>query len=387
MYDVIVVGSGIVGATCALTLAKYTPLHIAVLDSRACALEQDAPPRVSAVSPTSKKMLENIDVWPAASSHISAFTKMHVWDATSQGHLDFDCESVRETALGYIVEDFFIKNDLIEQIIKAPSIQYFCPVQPVSLQRTDQGIRLQLDDQSVLSAKLLIGADGAHSWVRKAANIALTSKDYGQQALVATVETTLPHHQTARQRFLSTGPLAFLPLKEEKTCSIVWSAKIEYAEYLMALGEAAFKKELQRQFENRLGEITRATKRYVFPLQRNQAKQYIGEHIVLMGDAAHTIHPLAGQGLNLGLQDVRLLTELIAEAHHKKRDFASASVLRRYERARKTATLKIITIVDTLNYLFSNEKKPIQQFCKMGMNWIHQLPFIKNDIIEYAMGR
>lgn len=433
MYDIIIVGSGIVGAATALALARETSLKIAVIEAKMPAdenLDYRSPHflfegrrghgwheasragcpfpktrsegkdsqgpdvlmpydhRVSAISLASKNILHNLHCWDAIKAkRISPYTHMHVWDSIGIGKIHFDSASVGESVLGYIIEDSVIRKSLHEQFQRYSNIDFLCPIKLNQLKETADYIELITSDQKTIQTKLLIGADGAHSWVRANSNIDLTQHDYAHTAIVTTVKTELPHQKTARQYFLPTGPLAFLPLSDLHHCSIVWSATHEYANDLLALDDAAFCKKITTEFGKTLGDVTHATSRYHFPLQMRHVKNYVRSRLALVGDAAHTIHPLAGQGVNLGLLDGAALAEIVIDAHKKNRDFASLATLRRYERWRKGDTTAMLTLVSGLKQLFGSDKKSLQQIRNAGLNVTNQLPFLKNALMNYALGK
>jgi 2-octaprenylphenol hydroxylase len=390
-YDIVIVGSGIVGATAALVLAKNTSLHIAVLEAKTPTFNEQShshETRVSAIALSSQRIFENIHVWPSiASKRISPYQKMHVWDPLGKGEIFFTAETLQEKALGYIIEDHVMRESLLEQFTHYNNLDFLCPVTPSSLEKVGTDIVLTTTDQQIIQTKLLIAADGAESWVRKQLGVELTTRDYQHTAIIASVQTELPHQATARQSFLSTGPLALLPLEHQNQCSIVWSVMPDYAAELLALNDDAFNKALSSAFEYRLGHITVMIPRQSFSLKMRHAKHYVGEGYALIGDAAHTIHPLAGQGVNLGLLDAAALTDVISVAWKKNRNFASHDTLRRYERWRKGDTLTMLRMVDALKYVFSSEKKALFYLRNAGLNMVDRLSFMKAVIANYALGK
>lgn len=390
-YDIIIVGGGIVGATAALALAKNKTLKIALLDTKPLATlwqQSDVDYRVSAISLASQRIFQNLQVWPLLEAkRLSPYVKMHVFESCGTGAMHFDCAAVHANALGYIIEDQVLRSSLFEKIAEQPHIHLLSPVKLIALQENTQDILLKTADQQTLTAKLVIGADGAHSWVRQQAQIGLTTWDYEQTALVTTVKTTLPHQQTARQRFLPTGPLAFLPLREEKTCSIVWSTSPDEAEKLYQLPVDLFAQALTTAFAATLGETKIIAERYLFPLKMRHAQQYVKSRIVLLGDAAHTIHPMAGQGVNMGLLDAASLADIIQTAISKKRDFTALYTLRRYERWRKSENIIFLGFVELLKKLYVSQQSTIQSLRNKGMHFTNQFPLLKNGLTHYALGQ
>lgn len=387
-YDIIIVGSGIVGATAAITLAKNTSLKIAIIDAQHISVnspDQEFDHRVSAISQASQRIFKNLNVWEKMrAKRVSAYTHMHVWQELDAAKIDFDSAHVNADVLGFIIEDSVMRSSLYEAFSSYPHLHLHHAVALTTLREKSDCIELITADEQIYSAKLIIGADGANSWVRKQMDVALNTYEYGHTAIVATVKTQMPHEATARQRFLTTGPLAFLPLSEPHTASIVWSTTD--AEKLLALDDAEFKKTLSNAFEHRLGNITDVAKRYHFPLKMRHAKNYVKSRMALIGDAAHTIHPLAGQGVNLGLLDAACLTQVIIDTHKKQRDYASFITLRRYERWRKGDNLAMLKMVEVLKYLFMSDKSFIQLLRNVGLSVTDRYSFLKNFFTNYALG-
>lgn len=391
MYDVIIVGSGIVGAATALGLARQTSLKIAVIEAKLPSGSSDVTSydhRVSAISLASKHILQNLQSWDSIKAkRISTYTRMHVWDAKGSGEIDFDSQFLGEAALGYIIEDRVIRQSLHEQFSLYPNIEFLCPLKLAGLHEKTDHIELVTEDKKILTTKLLIAADGADSWVRTQAQIELTNKDYEHTAIVASVTTTLPHQATARQRFLSTGPLAFLPFQDPYHCSIVWSATHDYAKQLLALDDDAFSERLAKEFAHQLGDVVNVSKRHSFPLRMRHVKNYVRSRMALVGDAAHTVHPLAGQGVNLGLLDAAALVDVIVDAQNKQRDFSSLATLRKYERWRKGDVVAMLCMVSGLKQLFGSEREVLQTLRTKGLAWVNEMTWVKNLFANYAVGK
>jgi 2-octaprenylphenol hydroxylase len=392
-YDIVIIGSGTVGATAALAIAKSTSLRIAVLEAKTPSFEWGAQTnsydsRVNAIAPSSQRIFENIQVWQSiVSKRISPYYDMHVWEAASKGEITFTAQALREYALGYIIEESVIRTSLLEHFKECSNIDFLYPVQMISLQKKTDHIEIITQDHSIIKTQLVIAADGAESWTRQQLGVELTTWDYQHTAIIATAQTELPHYSIARQRFLPTGPLAFLPLEDPHQSSIVWSVTPEYAATLLSLEETIFANKLSEAIEYKLGQVTQIISRQFFPLKMRHAKKYVGERFALIGDAAHTIHPLAGQGVNLGLLDAASLSEVIIDAHNKKRHFSNIATLRRYELSRKGDTLLMLAAVESLKYVFASEIKPIQYLRHIGLNMTNRLPFLKNFMANYAIGK
>lgn len=388
-YDIIILGSGMVGSALACALAE-TNLKIALLDKQKPQLDwpiEGYDLRVSALTYASQKILKHIGAWPdILKRRVSPFSKMQVWDASGDGKIEFSAEDSGVPQLGHIVENRVTQGALFDCIEKHKNIDYLQPVTATNVMADDNKVELTLDDGNILEAKLIVGADGARSWLRQQANIQISTKDYGQKGVVTTVKTEFHHGNTARQRFLATGPLAFLPLPDGY-CSIVWSTTSDEADRLVNLDEEIFISELESALgESELGKIESIGKRAAFPLKKQHAEQYCAQRLVLVGDAAHTIHPLAGQGVNLGLLDIATLAEEIISTLDKRRDIGDHALLRRYERRRKGDNLLMMSSMDGFHSLFSNENKGLSFIRNLGLNVTNKITPLKSKLMGHAMG-
>jgi 2-octaprenylphenol hydroxylase len=388
-FDILIVGAGVVGLTTALALSKKTNLTIGLIDSKKISPTWNPDStdlRVSAISPASKKIVESLGVWTLIQAkRTSPYTKMSVWNQYQHSEINFKCDEVNADALGHIVEDSAVRDSLLEALANRYNVTLFSSVQLISLQKNQQGVELASTD-AVFTATLLIAADGGDSWVRHQLDIMMHKQAYDHHALVASVETELSHQQTASQRFLPNGPLAFLPLASSNQCSIVWSAPAEDVRALLALSDTEFKQSLENAFEHKLGSILTVSQRASFPLIMRHASSYVQEHIALVGDAAHTIHPLAGQGVNMGLLDVASLVDVISSAHSLGRKWYSLATLRAYERERKSHNTLLLTVVDSIKKLFERSEKPIQHWREVGMQLTQHSQLLKQFFMRHAMG-
>ncbi len=388
-FDIVIVGSGMVGATLACMLASETDLSIAVIDTVA-PLEQPSTAsfdiRVSAITRASENIFKNIAVWETIKAlRVSPYRDMHVWDAKGNGVLHFDSADLAEPTLGHIIENRVMQYALQQRLKTFENITVIAPACCKKMIENDEQIVLLLEDDKVITASLLVGADGSRSWVRQQANIMVRGWDYDQAALVTYVKTEKPHQEIAWQRFMPTGPLAFLPLTEGYS-SIVWSTTPEHANELKNMSEAEFKKALCIASDNTLGEILSCAERGVFPLRFFAVDNYIKPNLALVGDAAHTIHPLAGQGVNLGLADAAALAQTLVDAYNSAKSIHSKPVLRRYERWRKADNLAMMVAMDGLKNMFGSELSVVRELRNTGMNMINNLPVVKNILIKQAMG-
>jgi len=381
-YDIVIIGGGMVGLACANALAK-SKYSIAIIESGDDKIEipsKEISTRVSAITRASQRFLEKLHVWQdIENQRVSPFREMYVWDSTGNGKIHFDSADVSEANLGYIIENAIIRSALLEKVKSAENIEIFFSQRLKELKDKT----LIFEDGKETTAKLFIGADGARSWLRKQAGIEFTERDYGHHALVANVSTEKSHQMTAWQCFMPSGVLAFLPLQDNHQCSIVWSTKPEHAEKLKNLNDTEFNQALSEAFEHRLGKVTVNSKRITFPLNMRHVKDYIKPGIALIGDAAHTIHPLAGQGVNLGFLDAECLAENILNA---KTGIDELSTLRKYERTRKSKNSEMILIMDGFRYLFGFDNKPISWIRNFGLNMTNSIDPLKKLIMKKAMG-
>jgi len=388
VHDVAVVGAGMVGAALALRLAE-SGFDVALIEAREpppWRAEDDVDLRVVALAPSSVAFLDCVGAWKnIAASRAYAYTRMHVWDAAAPGTLNFDAREQGESALGYIVENRLIQSVLWNSL-KQAHIALRVPANVVSTDVDADRRVLALDDGTSLSAKLVIAADGAESALRKMSGIEITERGYAQRAIVAHVKTDRPHESTAWQRFLPHATLAFLPLGDGRS-SIVWSAPVDEVERLLALDDAAFCRELGAAFDFRLGNITATTKRVAIPLRLLLAKRYVATRLALAGDAAHVVHPLAGQGVNLGLRDAAELADALIDARESKRDFAAEVVLRRYERRRRSDDSLSAYAFDAIQRVFGSERLPLAAARGAVLSIVDRLPPLKKLFARHAAGR
>jgi 2-octaprenylphenol hydroxylase len=383
-FDIIVVGAGMVGACAAYALAGKG-FRIALIEAAAPRKIEPTPDydqRVSAISPDSRGFLERLGVWQQLDDErVCYYEQMHIWHHNGDASLAFDAVDLARDNLGAIVENRLIQQALHQACDGAPGIQWFKPDSiETLLQNNDDGVELRLTSGRSLSAGLLIAADGRNSPTRNLAGITAMIGQYRQTAIVANVDTELVHRHTAWQRFLSTGPLAFLPLANDQS-SIVWSCDDDFAEQLINVSDEEFCTALGEAFEFRLGRITRCGERMSFPLGWHHCERWLKNRVLLIGDAAHSVHPLAGQGVNLGFSDVDLLLRLVAE---HTRDIPSKQ-LRRYERQRKSETWVASQGFSGLKWIFGIDQKGINQVRDLGMRMIDQTPWIKRRMMEKAV--
>ncbi|WP_350645290.1 FAD-dependent monooxygenase [Pseudoalteromonas sp. G24-MNA-CIBAN-0072] len=384
--QVCIVGGGCVGLTLALGLAKAN-ISVVVLD----AAPTQAPPsddyglRVSALSIASQTLLEQLNVWPhIIAERACAYTHMDVRDADSFGKIAFNNEQLELEHLGHIVENDIIRFALIKELEQQSNATLMFNTEYQQIHQSESDVFINLKTGEPIIAKLLVAADGANSAIRKQFNMALSFKDYDHHALVATVKTKESHANTARQVFLPTGPLAFLPLSDEHTHSIVWSTSPNHCDELLAMDDTTFNKAVMAAIDGQCGLCEVQSKRVAFPLKMRYAQQWVNGKVVLMGDAAHTIHPLAGLGMNLGLKDAAYLIELLSQ---DAKEFASTRTLRDYERTRKLDAQKHIAMMQGLKELFEGAN-PVKKLIRgVGLSLVDNLGPIKHLFAKEAIGK
>ena len=397
-YDVVIVGAGMVGSALACALGGSS-LRVALIEARELdgewPLQSDTidgfDSRVSALTSASQQWLQALGAWSGmAAQRVSAYTHMHVWDAEGTGSISFDAADVNRPQLGHIVENRVTTCALLRQLLTHRNIHLLAPQRVQSLEQTGEGQRLLLESGMELQASLVVAADGANSHLRQLADFPLREWDYGHHAIVATVECEHRHRRTAWQRFLPEGPLAFLPLSDaagdDRFCSIVWSAIPSYAENLMALPDDEFCRQLGAAFERRLGAVIACGQRFSFPLRQRHAREYVRPGLALVGDAAHTIHPLAGQGVNLGLRDAQALGEELLRAARRELNPGSEQVLRRYQRRRMGDNLAMMAGMEGFKRLFEQNHPLLRWARNSGMRWLDGVAPAKRQIIRQGMG-
>jgi len=394
MFDIVIVGGGPVGACAGALLARGTGgaagLSVALLEPRAPgAVAADAPPdqRVVALSRASERLLKRSGSWaqiPAA--RLSPYERMRIWHESvppsSPAVLVFDAADVGEPNLGYIAENRALQVALLAAF--AESGGHLEPQPFTALSIGEEHVQVSTP-RGTLSARLVVGADGAQSALRAAAGLSIESRAYGQTAIVANVATERPHEATAWQRFMRDGTLAFLPLADG-TSSIVWSADEGRAAHLLSLSDAGFAEELDRASDLALGGTRLVSERLSFPLIRLAAQRYVAQRVALIGDAAHVVHPLAGQGVNLGLLDAAALAQQVAAAVASREDPGALRVLRAYERWRKSELAGMALAIDAFDRLLAHGAGPVARLAQRGLSWVNRSQELRRFFIHRALG-
>lgn len=387
--DVAIVGGGMVGLTVACGL-QGSGLRVAVLEQHLPQPQAaDAPYalRVSAINAASEKLLSHLGVWSnIVAQRASVYHGMEVWEKDSFGRIAFDDASMGFSHLGHIVENAVIHHALWQKAQSCKDITLLAPAELQQVAWGENDAFLTLKDGTMLTARLVVGADGARSWLRDQADIPLTFWDYRHHALVATIRTTEPHHAVARQAFHGDGILAFLPLSDPYLCSIVWSLSPQEAEHLQQASEDEFNRALSVAFDNRLGLCKVESERQLYPLTGRYARQFAAHRLALVGDAAHTIHPLAGQGVNLGFMDAAELIDEVRRLHRQGKDIGQHLYLRRYERSRKHSAAVMLAGMQGFRELFAGENPAKKLLRDIGLKLADTLPGVKPQLIRQAMG-
>ncbi|MCC4832533.1 FAD-dependent monooxygenase [Shewanella sp. 10N.7] len=386
-YDVAIVGGGMVGLATAIGLAEAN-LNVVVIDAgQTEAVSGEPRLRVSAINKASERLLTNLGAWQYIDQARTApYQKMAVWDKDGLGKIAFDAASISEPSLGAIIENQSISYALAKRTSELTNITH---LEGQRLERIAFGEReswLTLDNGENLSAALVVAADGANSWVRTQCQIPLTFWDYGHHAIVATIRTSQPHEDTARQVFLADGPLALLPLYEDNLCSIVWSVSPQEAERLLALSPEEFSKALTAASDGRLGICELVSERQSHPLRMRYARHFARHRLLLAGDAAHTIHPLAGQGVNLGFLDAASIIETVSELHDAGKDLGDYANLRALERWRKAEAIEMISAMEGFKRLFAGSNPVKKALRDLGLNLIDNVAGLKTVFIKQAIG-
>ena len=397
-FDVVIVGAGIVGATLAALLAQKqscSKLRVAVVDA---GLFQDRPsmtdfdPRVVAISESSRAVMTSIGAWPAIEgARACPYYQMRVWDGEGTGKIQFDADTTDSNVLGHICENKVVLSAL-HAVLKTHSerVSLFFGQTLEALQVQGSNHQLIFESGLRLDAGLVIGADGPQSKLRSLAGLSTSEWDYKHKAIVTTVHTGKPHQHCAWQRFSKHGPLAFLPLQkdhnDQQYCSIVWSVDSDKADDLMQLSDDDFCKALGKEFEHTLGDIKHVDQRKAIPLRQRFAKRYVKHGLALVGDAAHTIHPLAGQGVNLGIADVDVLAAEIERACQRGLDIDEPATLRRYERRRQPQNLGAMASMEAFKRGFASDNLTVKWLRNWGLNTVDRHSIVKNIFSKIASG-
>jgi len=405
-FDVVIAGGGLSGALAALSLSKLKhsdgrALTIAIVEANAihtdAKLTFDA--RVLALSHGSAAYLDSLGAWQSLVDDAAPIKKIHISDRGHYGKARLTAADHHVSALGYVIEMALIGKALLSSLKDLPNITWFCPDSIKSIEWQTSHVDIELSSsantQTSIQAKLLLGCDGAQSSVRKFAGINSSSKPYEQSALIANVSMEKTHQNCAYERFTETGPIAMLPLtggatnssfSKNKRCSLVWTLTPEQASEMAQLNDGDFNQALEHAFGSWLGKVEQAGKRDVYPLNLVQANEQVFHRTALIGNASHAVHPIAGQGFNLGVRDVEQLSTFIAKALENKQDIGQFDLLSQYAEQRKGDHQQVITITDSLVTLFSNQLPPLVLGRNIGLKVMNYLPVLKGALVNKLMG-
>jgi len=384
--DVIILGGGLNGASMALALAHggITSVVIDYADPKTI-LTANYDGRTCAIAAASKSVLEVIGAWENMADGAEPILDIRIADGQSPLFLHYDHHDVGDEPLGYIVENLVTRSALYRAIEKNDLIKMIAPTKVETIERDQDAMTITLSDGQVVRAPLAIGAEGRKSMLREWAGIKTYNWSYKQSAVVCTVKHKEPHNGLAVEHFLPAGPFAILPMTDNR-CSIVWTEGTDQANYLVNLDDQTFLDELHRRFDGYLGDLEVIGPRFCYPLGLQHAYHYTQDRLALIGDAAHGMHPIAGQGLNMGIRDVAVLAEILVNARRLGRDIGSADVLAEYEQWRRFDNTVMLAVTDVTTRLFSNDIAPIRWARDMGLAIVEKIPPLKKTFMSHAMG-
>jgi 2-octaprenyl-6-methoxyphenol hydroxylase len=384
--DVTIVGGGLAGLTAAIGLAQEG-FEVAVIDMAPkgdlTAVSYDG--RSSALAYASCQLFEALGIWQHMEPFAQPILEIRVSDGPSLLHLHFDNETLGDGPLGHMVENRHTRLALFKRLEEMEGIHLFAPEKVAKIERDSARATVTLESGTVIHAPLLLGIDGRGSIVRKHAGMALSKIDYQQHGIVCSIEHEFSHCGIAHERFLPSGPFAILPLTGNRS-SLVWTEKSHLVETIMGLSERAFESEVRRRIGDFLGEVKVIGGRWAYPLSLQYTQDYVADRLALVGDAAHGIHPISGQGLNLGIKDVAVLIEVLTDARRVGLDIGSTAVLENYGRWRTTDNASVYAITDIFNRLFSNDIGPVKLARDLGMAAINEVTPLKNFFMSHARG-
>lgn len=372
-HDITIVGGGMVGLTLAALLVKNN-FCVNIIEEKPFQFTSDLTARVSAIHTLSEKLFRHLELFSLL-ENAAPLCEMKIWDHTQKAHLHFSSDDINQTHLGYIIENREIIKHLYEKLIHDDRATFFCPAKPNDFQFECK------------KNNLIVGADGAHSWVRDQMPIHMQTRTYQQKAIIAVIESEKPHHHTAIQKFLISGPVALLPLKNKYHTALVWSSDDLVSDDLMQQSDADFSFELTRALDFKLGKLKIISKRAQFSLIMRHVDNYVSENFALMGDAAHTIHPLAGLGVNLGLMDAAYLAQVLIDARDQKKPIGELRTLRRYARWRVADNTAVIAAMRGLQEIFAIDHPIFNKLRSAGVNTLDQCAALKNLLIRIAIGK
>ncbi|MEW6998411.1 2-octaprenyl-6-methoxyphenyl hydroxylase [Colwelliaceae bacterium BS250] len=397
-FDIIISGAGLAGASMALALSKLTKangalLTIAVVETFAVTdkLPKSYDARVIALSHGTASYLNTLGAWPELKNHAMAIKNIHISDRGYYGKARLNCRDYNVSALGFVSEMQAIGNSLIGALKHCSNIHFFAPETIKHITWQSEQVIVQLESDIELSANLLLGCDGGQSVCREQANIETSTSDYQQVAIIANLTPQIPHNNIAFERFTDAGPVALLPMTDGR-CSLVWTVKPENVADILALDDQAFIDKLMHDFGTWLGSFTQVGKRFSFDLKLIQASEQVHHRMALLGNASHTLHPIAGQGFNLGMRDVQVMAEMITAQLDKAKlsgahcDLGNGKLLQQYAQQRKADHQQVIALTDSLVHLFSNKHFPLTIARGVGLKVLNYAKPLKTALAEKTMG-
>lgn len=393
-HNIVIVGGGMVGLSAAIACAQ-NGLKVAIIEKnpaeKVASEANNYSPRVSAINHASQRFLKNIGAWKHLPlKRIQPYSAMSVWDSLGSGEILFDAQTVQKSHIGHIIENAFIVDALWQRVHTLANIDLYLGQTIESWTQNDKTVNIVLSNAETLSAEVLIGCEGKNSVIREQSGIKKWQWDYQHTAVVTTVKHQQRHGEIARQVFLDTGPLAFLPLanedKQQQYSSIVWSAKTAQAEKILSYTDDEFSRAINQAFEHKLGPILEVNPRFSFPLTAHQSQTYFQGRAILLGDAAHAIHPLAGLGVNLGFLDAATLAQELSNAYQNKIDIAHPHTLRRFQRQRQSHNLAVAALMETFKRLYDTQAAVPVLARNIGMNVLNSSILMKRPIISAALG-
>ncbi len=392
--DIVIIGGGMIGLTVACAIAEDS-LKVTVIEAADPTIFKDKgfDGRTCAIAYSSRKFFEKIGVWEGMSKNAGDILDIRIIDGESPLFLHYDHKEVGDEPMGHIVENRHIRKSLMNKVNAYKNIELLAPAKYKHIKYDADKVSIDLEDGNHIEAKLLIAADGRNSQIRENANIPITKWSYNQTAIVCTVYHEKQHNGVAVERFLPSGPFASLPLgnidggkKKNHYSSLVWTEKDSLIDAYMNMSEDLFNEQMCLRFGDWLGEVKIIGDRWSYPLSLISAKNYTAKRMCLVGDAAHGMHPIAGQGLNYGLRDAEEISNLVKKTASLGLDIGGMSVLEQYQKARKFDNISMLAATDIINRLFSNDIAPIKAARRVGLAIVNQLPPIKKIFMKQAMG-
>jgi len=385
--DVVIIGAGLTGMTMACSLGN-AGVSVFVIESTDMqkTLAKDSDGRTCAISNGSAKIFEDIGLWQQMQEEAGEILDIRVTDGDSPFFLHYDHKLIGDDPMGYIVENYHIRKSLFDRANELNNVTIIDNTKYTEIRRENSGVEVDLSNGDTVLSQLIIAADGKNSKLRQSADIKTVDWSYNQHGIVCTVRHEFTHDGVAQERFLPAGPFAVLPMKDQNMSSIVWTEKSDIAELFMKMSDEEFLEQISIRFDGYLGKLEVVGKRFSYPLGLTLAKEYTGKRLALIGDAAHAMHPIAGQGFNLGVRDVPVLTSLVANAKNLGFDLGSQDLLAQYEEQRKFDNVSLLVVTDALNRLFSNDIAPVKFARRIGMAAVNKVPALKKVFMKHAMG-